>query len=279
MRLISSDHKKSEGVDEYLLSWRSRFNELIPRLRDGESPEIFNVIFQRLYNDVAIKIEERSEDEYFEAVLERLVGNPVHVYTLLDRLVNILPRVQAELSEELDSMIEDILEGLQFPDDSDIEGACQALVRIQFAYRLDPVSMSRGHLHGTETQARLSPRQMMDIATRRQSGRQPLRPHLRQEHALAIIWAEAALSLMQDEEARLEVETFLEKARREHNNHWVNPAGRRGNYPNEEFFVRKIEEGDTGLSLREDEKLFLVNATNDPSNNQGKDEDTHKNID
>ena len=136
MRLISSDHKKSEGVDEYLLSWRSRFNELIPRIKDGESPEIFNEIFQRLYNDVAIKIEERSEDEYFEAVLERLVGNPVHVYTLLDRLVNMLPWLRPGLGEELDAQIEEIMASLQVPDNSDMEGACQALVRIQFAYRL-----------------------------------------------------------------------------------------------------------------------------------------------
>ena len=135
--------------------------------------------------------------------------------------------------------------------------------------RLDPVSMSRGHLHGTDTQARLTPGQMMDIARRRQSGHQPLRPHLKVEHALAIIWAEAALSLTEDEEQRLELETFLGLVRLAHNDNWVNPAGKRGNFPNEEFFVRKIEEGDTGLGLREEEKLFLANATNDPTNNQG----------
>ena len=135
MRLISTDHKKSEGVDEYLVSWRSRFNELIPRRKDEESPEEFNEIFHRLYNGVIIKIDERTEDEYFEAVLERLVGNPVHVYTLLDRLVNMLPWVRAGLTKELDNQIEEIMGSLQVPDDSDIEGACQALVRIQFAYR------------------------------------------------------------------------------------------------------------------------------------------------
>ena len=116
---------------------------------------------------------------------------------------------------------------------------------------------------------RLTPGQIMDIARRRQSGQQPLRPHLKVEHALAIIWAEATLSLTEDEDERLEVEMFLGLARMAHNNDWVNPVGRRGNFPNEEFFVRKIEEGDTGLSLREEEKLFLVNATNDPLNNQG----------
>ena len=128
--------------------------------------------------------------------------------------------------------------------------------------RLDPVSMSRGHLHGTDTEARLTPSQMMDIARRRQTGLQPLRPQLKAELALAILWAEAALSLTENEDERIEMEMFLGLARIEHNNNWVDPAVKRGNFSNEEFFVRKIEEGDTGLSLREEEKLFLVNATN-----------------
>ena len=135
VRLLSSEQNKSEAVDEYLHSWRSRFNELIPRLKDGESSEIYNETFQRLYDDVVIKIEEQSEDEYVEAVLERLVGNPVHMYTLLDRLVNMLPWLRASLDEELDTQIEEIMGSLQAPDDSHLEGACQALVRIQFAYR------------------------------------------------------------------------------------------------------------------------------------------------
>ena len=131
------------------------------------------------------------------------------------------------------------------------------------------MAMSQGHLYGTDTQARLTPGQMMDIARRRQSGQQPLRPSLRAEYALAIIWAEAAFSLAEDEEEREEVERFLELARSLHNNNWIDPAGRRGNFPNEEFFVRKIEERDTGLELRKEEELFLANATNDPLNNQG----------
>ena len=136
MRLISADHTKSESVDEYLESWQSRFNELIPRIKDEESPKIFYEIFlQFIQTGDVFKIEDGSEDEYFEAVLEKLVGNPVHVYTLLDRLVTLLPRVRSGLSKELDSEIEEIMTSLQLPDDSDMEGACQALVRIQFAYR------------------------------------------------------------------------------------------------------------------------------------------------
>ena len=136
MRLISSDHTKSESFDEYLESWQSRFNELIPRIKDEESPKIFYEIFLRfIQTGDVFEIEGGSEDEYFEAVLEKLVGNPVHVYTLLDRLVNMLPWVRAGLSKELDTEIEEIMASLQLPDDSDMEGACQALVRIQFAYR------------------------------------------------------------------------------------------------------------------------------------------------
>ena len=136
MGLIYSDHAKSESVDEYLESWQSRFNELIPRIKDEESPKIFYELFLRfIQTGDVFKIEDGSEDEYFEAVLEKLVGNPVHVYTLLDRLVTLLPRVRAEMSKELDTKIEEIMASLQVPDDSDIEGACQALVRIQFAYR------------------------------------------------------------------------------------------------------------------------------------------------
>ena len=136
MRLISSDHTKSESFDEYLESWQSRFNELIPRIKDEESPKIFYEIFLRfIQTGDVFEIEGGSEDEYFEAVLEKLVGNPVHVYTLLDRLVNMLPWVRAGLSKELDTEIEENMASLQLPDDSDMEGACQALVRIQFAYR------------------------------------------------------------------------------------------------------------------------------------------------
>ena len=136
MWLISSDHTKSESFDEYLESWQSRFNELIPRIKDEESPKIVNEVYLRvIHTGDVFKIEDRSEDEYFESVLERLAGNPVHVYTLLDRLVNMLPWLRAGLGGELDTQIEEIIGSLQVPDDSDMEGACQALVRIQFAYR------------------------------------------------------------------------------------------------------------------------------------------------
>ena len=59
------------AVDSYLQSWRARYRELGPSSGRAEA------------------------EEYLEAVLEKLVGNPVHVYTLLDRLVTGLPEVMA----------------------------------------------------------------------------------------------------------------------------------------------------------------------------------------
>ena len=83
MRLLSTG--KSPSVNEYLSSWQSRYNELSPRIKDEESRESFKKIFKLFYDiDDIHKIDEQSEEMYFNAVLEKLVGNPVHVYSLLD---------------------------------------------------------------------------------------------------------------------------------------------------------------------------------------------------
>ena len=97
MRLLSTG--KSQSVNEYLSSWQSRYNELSPRIKDKESRESFKKIF-KLFHDIGDihKIDEQSEEMYFNAVLEKLVGNPVHVYSLLDRVVSLLPRVREELA-------------------------------------------------------------------------------------------------------------------------------------------------------------------------------------
>ena len=58
--------------------------------------------------------------------------------------MNMLPWLRPGLGEELDAQIEEIMASLQVPDDSDMEGACQALVRIQFAYRLIIMILIRG---------------------------------------------------------------------------------------------------------------------------------------
>lgn len=76
-----------------------------------------------------------SDVEYFEEVLEKLVGNPVHVYNLLERLLTWPQHMENLLPEEKRDQLDDILINVMMPDEADLEGAVQALVRIQFAYR------------------------------------------------------------------------------------------------------------------------------------------------
>ena len=88
-------------------------------------------------------------------------------------------------NNEMRIPIDNIINNLAMPNLRDVEGATQALVRIQFAYRyeiskytnmryadilvfrLDPLHMAQGHIHGVDTQARLTSRQMMNIAQSR----------------------------------------------------------------------------------------------------------------
>ena len=84
---------------------------------------------------------ELDDEQYTEAVMELLVGNPVHVYTLLDRLVRGLPGLLAGVSSQLGERI-NLVTGaghLAQLGLGDVEAAGQALVRVQFAYRC-PVS-------------------------------------------------------------------------------------------------------------------------------------------
>ena len=93
---VISRSSSSEEVEIFLQSWTSRFNEL--------------------------NISHLNKEEYYEDVLVKLVGNPVHVFNLMDRLVR--------------EGISEFLESLPMPpDSSDLEGAMQALVRVQFTYK------------------------------------------------------------------------------------------------------------------------------------------------
>ena len=82
------------------------------------------------------RLEEPLGSDYFEDVLEKLVGNPVHVFNLMDRLVILLPKIVEGMTDSDREEIAETLESLtNKPDESDVEGAMQALIRIQFAYK------------------------------------------------------------------------------------------------------------------------------------------------
>ena len=96
-----------ENVDLYVRSWRSRYQEL-------------------------------PSNSHYEDVLVRLAGNPVHVFNLMDRLVNLIPRILEGMTDPVDlEEIESILDGLPLlPELSDLTESTHALIRIQFAYKL-----------------------------------------------------------------------------------------------------------------------------------------------
>ena len=157
--------------------------------------------------------------------------------------------------------ITSILRQGENPDASDMEGVTQALARIQFAYRLDPVDMANGVISGVQTKARLSPIDMINIAMRRNSGMHPIRPGLGREFALAIEWAEAAkiaLEKSRKENKHLEdtINSFLDQTKKDHDLHWKGPEENPGNLPNEEFFIRKTGIS-SGKELRAEEALQL----------------------
>ena len=126
------------------------------------------------------------------------------------------------------------------------------------------MQLAGGNIQGVQTEGRLSVKQMMNIAERRISGTQPMRPAIGKEFALAIEWAEGALAITtnkgEDKDMEKMVTKFLQSARLAHNKNWVSPAGQRGNLPNEEYFVRKIVNKPkltTGKELRSEETKFL----------------------
>jgi len=198
-----------------------------------------------------------NESEYLVKILEDLVGNPIHVHSLIYRLVVQMPELRKDLIDQnktntLEMKISKILEDIELPTKEDLVEASQAVARIQFVYRLDPVEMAEGIIKGVQTEGKLSGTQMMMIA---------LNCINEDEFALAIEWAEAASEVTKnrgdDKLTENQIIKFLEFARTEHNKYWESPLEERGNYPNEEFFVRKIVNV-TGKELRMEEQTFLA---------------------
>ena len=201
-------------------------------------------------------------------MLDHLVGNPLHVYSFLERQVKLLPKLLQELQGEgriaaIEKRVKMLLNSIEMPTELDLEGAAQALARIQFAYRINPIELAEGRIMNVQTKARLSAEQMMDIARRRISGSHPMRPRNGREYALAIEWAEAALEIVKEDGNSIFSDTileFLQDARAKHDKFWPSPLGQKGTFPNEEFFVERVDDHGKisfGKELRERETQFL----------------------
>jgi len=106
---------------------------------------------------------------------------------------------------------------------------------------------------------------MMIIAESRMTGLHPTRPDNGKEYALAIEWAEGALTITNNKEyekpMKKYVTKFLKYARIQHNNYWKSPMLLEGSLPNEEYFVQRIMKSPkqvTGKELRIDGADYLA---------------------
>merc|ERR1719481_1467278 len=104
LRMATRIHK-SQALTLYLETCEPRFKQL---------PLDFN------------NLHHLSESKYLAIILEHLVGNPIHVYTLLDRLVVQLPELKKELLEQnrtntLYLKIAKVVEWIRMPTIEDLE--------------------------------------------------------------------------------------------------------------------------------------------------------------
>ena len=81
-----------------------------------------------------------DKENHLERILERLVGNPVHLYCLVHRLVKQLPSLRSMLAEQpktadIAEAMDKMLEKVDMVEEYDLVGVTQALARMQFAYR------------------------------------------------------------------------------------------------------------------------------------------------
>ena len=206
-------------------------------------------------------------------ILDVLVGNPLHVYSLVMRLTTQLGPLRLEIAGH--SAVAGLEKGISYifaqgenPDAEDMEGVTQAVARIQFVYRLNPVDLAKGLINGVQTKARLSSVDMINIAMRRNYGMTPIRPGIGREFALAIEWAEGAQTVLEkskEKNKHLEdtIRSFLNQTRIDHDKYWKAPEENPGNLPNEEYFIRRIGDESNGRDLRKEEAKELYNQVLD----------------
>ena len=134
------------------------------------------------------------------AIEDRLVGNAIHVYLLMRRLVDYLPHAleSKEIQEEaqLDDYVKEISElkaTLKVPNENDLQLSMLSLARIQHIYQLPVQDLSTGLIGSRQTLANLHSYDCQEIAESRISQKFPLVPtSTEKEYALAIEWSEVA---------------------------------------------------------------------------------------
>nr|XP_040566819.1 prolyl 4-hydroxylase subunit alpha-1-like [Lepeophtheirus salmonis] len=147
---------------------------------------------------IGTQSQEKNEEEAFG--IEKLVANPLHIFSLFYRLFILLPSIAKELNEMKDDpgppqATKDFIISPRINDISqdDLVGVTFALIRIQRVYELDPYDMAMGRLGTRQTNARLSAEELYEIVKILYYGSDRTIIGLGIEYALTITWLEGTI--------------------------------------------------------------------------------------
>ena len=94
---------------------------------------------------------QEEKERHLDTILEKLVGNPVHLYCLVHRMVKQLPSIRKLLADDpktasMAEAMNKMLDQVEMVGEQDMVLVTQALARIQFAYRqgITNISKSQG---------------------------------------------------------------------------------------------------------------------------------------
>ncbi|CAB4063796.1 P4HA [Lepeophtheirus salmonis] len=176
--------------------------------------------------------EKNEEEEAFG--IEKLVANPLHIFSLFYRLFILLPSIAKELNEMKDDpgppqATKDFIISPRINDISqdDLVGVTFALIRIQRVYELDTYDMAMGRLGTRQTNARLSAEELYEIVKILYYGSDRTIIGLGIEYALTITWLEGTIRLSVEDNLQKkfieEIKMLLLEIQDKHDKHFQKP--------------------------------------------------------
>lgn len=203
-----------------------------------------------------------------EVVNERLITNPVHIFSLIRRLEMFEEQVLSTIlinygAYDIEqNRLLDILYGnlvnVIWPGKEDLDGSGLSLARVQFTHQIPAIDLAQGYFTpiNLKTYAALTVDECMEIAHQRVEGYNPSNIDGSSEFALAIEWAEAALELAEMDDPDYKdipkINTFLMETKAEHDKEFqpMNDENGFSPFPNENFFIQKFSDFNETISSR-----------------------------
>ena len=131
----------SEAIIEYVQLCQPRTEELpllpLRQIKDNLTAGVSDVT-GTITTNIRTTLLQRQHD-HLDNIMVHLVGNPLHVYSVIHRIIRKLPPVIAaledcQMTEEVELVRKNILQAGEVTE-ADLVGAMQSLIRIQFTYR------------------------------------------------------------------------------------------------------------------------------------------------